>query len=110
AHIRPPVKTLPEAAAEVLGQFAPRSAGFESGHLTVGEHERLRELLPVVNWKAGGDRVERLRVVKDAWEVGQIRHAIRVAERAFAMFRALLRADDSEKELCDALEGYVRRA
>ncbi len=109
-HIRPPVKPLAEATAEVLGKLAPRSVGFESGHLTVGEHERLRELLPAVNWKAGGDRVERLRVVKDAWEVEQIREAIRIAERAFAMFRVLLRADDSEKELCDALEGYVRRA
>src|SRR5262249_38447248 len=32
------------------------------------------------------------------------------AERAFAMFRAMLRPDDDEKSLCDALEAYVRRA
>src|SRR5207248_1385023 len=42
-------------------------------------------------------------------EVAQIREAVTVAEQAFAAFRALLRSDDTEKELCDALEGYVRR-
>src|SRR5919109_458344 len=52
--------------------------------------ERLRELAPAVDWKAGGDRVERLRGVKDAGEVEQIRQAVAVAERAFAMFRAML--------------------
>jgi Xaa-Pro aminopeptidase len=110
AVIRPPSQTVVEAAAEVLGKLGPRSAGFESGHLTVGDFETLKGLSAGVDWKAGRDRVERLRAVKDAWEVEQIRQAIRIAERAFAMFRALLRPADTEKELCDALEGYVRRA
>src|SRR5205807_3449150 len=55
-------------------------------------------------------RVEKLRAVKDPSEVAQIREAVAIAERAFAMFRAMLRPDDCEKDLCDALEGYVRRA
>jgi Xaa-Pro aminopeptidase len=54
--------------------------------------------------------VEQLRQCKDADEIAQIREAIRIAERAFSMFRAMLRPDDSEKELADALEMYVRRA
>src|SRR5205814_5831636 len=33
-----------------------------------------------------------------------------IAERAFTMFRAMLRPEDTEKDLCDALEMYVRRA
>jgi Xaa-Pro aminopeptidase len=110
AVIRPPTQTVAEAAAEVLGKLGPRAAGFESGHLTVADFDALKGLTATVDWKPGRDRVERLRAVKDAWEVGQIRQAIRIAERAFAMFRALLRPADTEKELCDALEGYVRRA
>ena len=33
-----------------------------------------------------------------------------MAERAFAMFRSLLRGSDTEKDLADAMEAYVRRA
>src|SRR5207245_9686229 len=40
----------------------------------------------------------------------QIREAISIAERAFTVFRALLRPDDREKDLADALDHYVRRA
>jgi Xaa-Pro aminopeptidase len=110
AHIRPPVKTLTEATAEVLRGLGVRSVGIESGHLTVGDHEALRDLLPGVDWKPARDRVEQLRAVKDDWEVGQIRQAVAIAERAFAMFRAMLSPDDTEKGLTDALETYVRRA
>jgi Xaa-Pro aminopeptidase len=109
-HIRPPAQPLPDATAEVLGKLGARAVGFESGHLTVGDFERLKELAPALSWKPGRDRVERFRALKDAWEIEQIRQAIRYAERAFAMFRALLRPGDTEKELCDALENYVRRA
>ncbi len=42
--------------------------------------------------------------------MAQIREAIGIAERAFTVFRAMLRPDDTEKDLCDALEGYIRRA
>ena len=70
----------------------------------------LLELAPAINWKGDKDRVESLRVVKDASEVAQIREAIGIAERAFGMFRAMLRPEDSEKDLCDALERYIRRA
>jgi Xaa-Pro aminopeptidase len=54
--------------------------------------------------------VERLRLVKDPDEVEQIRQAIHCAEKAFAMFRAMLRPDDTEKDLADALDNYMRRA
>ena len=109
-HIRPPTQPVVEAAAEVLGKLGARAVGFESGHVTVGDFDTLREKVQGVDWKPARSRVEQLRAIKDAWEVDQIRQAIRMAERAFAMFRALLGPDDSEKELCDALESYVRRA
>jgi len=106
--IRPLGKTVLQAAAELLLQLGYRTVGFESMHLTVADFERFRELAPPVSWKGGADRVEKLRLIKDQSEIGQIREAIRVAERAFRAFRACLRATDSEKELVDALERYVR--
>jgi Xaa-Pro aminopeptidase len=108
--IRPPTQKLPDAAAGVLNGLGLRNLGFESGALTVADLEALRGLAPSLNWKGGGDRVEKWRLVKDASELARIRGAIDVAERAYTVLRSLLRAEDSEKDLCDALEGYIRRA
>jgi Xaa-Pro aminopeptidase len=109
-HIRATAQKLPEAVAEVLKRFGIRTVGFESGAVTVAEFEFLRNLAPTLDWKGAADRVERLRTVKDAGELEQIRQAIDVAERAFTVFRSLLRAEETEKDLCDALEHYARRA
>jgi Xaa-Pro aminopeptidase len=98
-----------QATAEVLTKLGFRSIGFEAGHLTVAEWETVRELTPTATWKPCRDAVENLRAVKDASEVAEIREAIRIAERAFDAFCALLRPEDSEKALCDAMEYYVRR-
>ena len=109
-HIRSTAQKLPEAVAESINGLGVRSVGFESNAITVAEFEFLRSLAPSLDWKGGSDRVERLRMVKDASELTQIRTAIEVAERAFTVFRALLRPEDTEKDLCDALEHYARRA
>lgn len=109
-YIRPPSQKLPEAVAEVLTKLGFRSVGFETGALSVAEFEALKAAALVVNWKGAAERVEQLRAVKDESEVAHLREAIRIAEQAFCAFRALLRPEDSEKDLCDALEGYVRRA
>lgn len=109
-HIRPPAQTTGEAAAAIIGKAFFTSVGFESNHLTVGELEKLSDQAKETSFKGEADRVEKLRAVKDAGEIVQIRSAIRMAERAFAMFRACLRPGDSEKDLGDAIEMYVRRA
>jgi Xaa-Pro aminopeptidase len=110
AYIRPPSQLLGAAVAETLKKLGFRSIGFEDAHLTVAEYESLREQAPSLAWKAGRERVERIRAIKDASEIAQIREAIGFAQRAFTMFRAMLRPGDREKELSDALEGFVRRA
>ncbi|HWY88607.1 MAG TPA: aminopeptidase P family N-terminal domain-containing protein, partial [Gemmataceae bacterium] len=94
AVIRPPIQPLGEAAAAAINKLALASLGFESGHLTVADFESLRGLTPSVDWRPGQDRVERQRMIKDAGEIEQIRQAICYAEKAFAMFRAMVRPDD----------------
>jgi Xaa-Pro aminopeptidase len=108
-HIRPPGQNVFQADAEVVKKLGSRRIGFESNHLTVNEFDTLRELMATVNWKPAKDRVEKLRAVKDPSEIVAIREAIAIAQRAFDAFRALLRPEDSEKDLSDALEMYVRR-
>jgi Xaa-Pro aminopeptidase len=110
AVIRPPTKPLLGFLAETIGAFGARSLGFESDHVTVTEFEALRHELPALQWKLECNRVESLRAVKDEGEIAAIREAIAIAERAFIVFRALLRPEDREKDLHDALEGFIRRA
>ena len=109
-HIRPPSQSIHEAAAQALAQLGVRDVEFESGHLTVNDAARLADQVPSIGWKPGTQRVEALRQVKDDGEIAQIRDAIRAAEKAFAMFRAMLRPEDTEKELTDTLEYAIRRA
>ena len=108
--IREPGLLLSDATIEQLKLLAPRSIGFESGHLTVAEFDTIKAGVKTANWKPAADRVEKLRRVKDNSEIAQIRAAIKIAEQAFAMFRAMLRPSDTEKDLTDAMEAYVRRA
>jgi len=109
-YIRPPTQTIVHASAQVLEQVGARQVGFESGHLTVADFQTLQEQAKTVSWKPGTDWVERFRKIKDADEIAQIRAAIHMAQQAFAMFRAMLRPEDDEKSLADAMEMYVRRA
>ncbi len=48
-------------------------------------------------------------MIKDEVELAEIREAVSIAERAFTAFLALVRPDDREKDLADAMEGFIRR-
>jgi Xaa-Pro aminopeptidase len=109
-YIRPPSQSLPEATAQTLEQLGIKSVELEGAHVTVNEAQGLADRAKAINFKPGTSRVESLRQIKDAGEVAQIRAAIRMAEKAFAMFRARLRPDDTEKDLADELEFCIRRA
>lgn len=108
--IRGPEKPLSDATIEQLNSFTPRTIGFESGHLTVADFQKLSDGVKTADWKPGQDRVETFRQIKDADEIAQIREAIKIAEKAFAIFRAMLRPSDTEIDLTNAMESYVRRA
>jgi Xaa-Pro aminopeptidase len=109
-HVRPPTTTTPPEVAKVLGKLDVKTAGFESRHVTVALLETWRELAKSIDWSPQPGLVEQMRAVKDDDEVRQIREAIAIAERAYGMFRAMLQPDSTERDLCDALEMYVRKA
>jgi Xaa-Pro aminopeptidase len=110
AFIRPAAQRPLAAVAEALARLGHRAVGFERTAVTVGDYEALRDLAPSVSWTGVTDRVERLRMVKDDGEVRAIRAAIAVAERAFQALTALVRPEDTERELCDRMEDFLRRA
>jgi Xaa-Pro aminopeptidase len=110
AHVRGHDTTTLEAAVEVLTKAGAKNVGVEGSRLTVAELEALKALGAKQTFVPQANLVENLRVVKDPSEVEKIREAVRVAERAFRMFAATLRETDTEKDMVDTLEGYVRRA
>jgi Xaa-Pro aminopeptidase len=108
-HIRPHDHTTLEATAQVLGKGRFRTAAVEADRLTVAELETLRGLAPKISFVPRSGMVESLRAIKDASEIEHIRQAIRVAERAIRMFLAMVRETDTEKEMADSLDHYLRR-
>jgi Xaa-Pro aminopeptidase len=108
ARIRSPGQDMNAAIADVLGLAGLARVGFEAAHLTVADHEALARAAPRVALVGLTGQVEILRQIKDEDEIEAIRQAIRCAERAFQMLRAGLREGETEKDVADALEGYLR--
>jgi Xaa-Pro aminopeptidase len=110
AHIRGHNRTTYEAAADVLVKSGVKSVGVEGNRITLGELDAFKELAPKITFLPVNGQIEGQRVIKDPSETEKIREAVHVAERAFRMFTATLRETDTEKDLVDAMENYVRRA
>lgn len=110
AVIRPHNRTTPEVTAEVLNKLAVKPMGFEAAHLSVELRDQIAQKANKTELVPTAGKVEAFRAIKDASEVASIRKAIEVAERAFGMFTAMLRDVDTEKDMVDAMEAYLRRA
>jgi Xaa-Pro aminopeptidase len=108
-HIRAPGQEMNPAIAHIIQSKGLRRVALEATSWTIAEYEALREASRTVALTGVVGRVEALRQLKDADEVAAIRESIRYAERAFTMLRAGLRLGESEKEVADSLEGYLRR-
>jgi len=82
--------------------------GVEGDSMTVGMYHRLVEGLPQAELQSTSGLVEHFRQRKDADEIEQIRQAVRYAEKAFAVLRAGLHPDKTEKQVADELEHQLR--
>jgi len=109
AHIRPVGQLMIDGVVDCVKAKGYKRLGFESPVVSVADYEELKEKLPAVEFVGLKEKVEGLRIVKDDGEVALIREAIDYAERAFAMTRAALRRDQTEKDVTDALEAAMRR-
>ncbi|MFO0938597.1 MAG: Xaa-Pro peptidase family protein [Gemmataceae bacterium] len=109
-HVRPHNKSTPQATAEFITKCGFKSVGLEGDHTALSQLEYFKTECPKVSFVPFPNEIEKLRSIKDPMEVEQIRTAIRAAERAFQMFKATLREQDTEKEMADNLEKFIRRA
>lgn len=106
------VLKVPRQATDAVVELARgrelRRIGFESDGLTYKQYDELAtalrpaELVPVPG-------VDRLRWIKDADELAQIRKAVAIADAGFAHIQAYLRPGIQEREVALELEFYMRR-
>jgi Xaa-Pro aminopeptidase len=106
--IRGPGSKMTDFTADVAGKLGLSSLGIESDVMAVGAFEKLKEALKTTSLALTEGLVESLREIKDEGEIAQIREAVSIAERAFAVIRASLRQGRTEKEVADELEYQIR--
>jgi Xaa-Pro aminopeptidase len=101
---------LLEAIKEALPAAGELRLGFEAAHVSVREHERLRELLPDrIELVGVQGLVEGLRAVKDTGETAAITAATGLADAAFEQLIAGGLIGRTERELALELEFDMRR-
>src|SRR5262245_19007305 len=110
AHIRGHNRNTYQAAGDVVTNLGLTNVGVEATGVTLEAYEKLKAECRSATLVGQTGLVEKLPEVKDETELAAIRRAIRVAEQGFAALRATMAPTDSEKELADHLDGYVRRA
>jgi Xaa-Pro aminopeptidase len=97
------------AAAKVVEKASLQKLGVESDHLALSSFEKLKEQSKSVEMYPLSGMVEDLRQVKDPDEVGQIRIAIRQAEKGFDVLRAQITGEMTELQGAHLLEQAMRQ-
>jgi Xaa-Pro aminopeptidase len=101
---------LLEAIKDALPGSGELRLGFEAAHVSVREHERLRELLPGrIELIPVQGLVEELRAVKDPAELASIKAATALADEAFEQLISRGLIGRTERELALELEFDMRR-
>jgi Xaa-Pro aminopeptidase len=108
AHIRGADQTTLEAAGTVLNKSGFKNIAVESEHLTIAAKETLEAAATKVTLANVAGTVEKMRACKDPAELNHIKAAIRIAEKAFITLVSMIRENDSERELVNALENIMR--
>jgi Xaa-Pro aminopeptidase len=107
-QVRRPGGTMLQSITKVLRRASIGRLGIEGDSMTVSLRDQIADKLPRLEIVPTRGMVERLREVKDRHEIGQLRRAVRFAEKAFGVIRASLRPEKTEKEVADEVEYQLR--
>jgi Xaa-Pro aminopeptidase len=109
-HIRPHNVLQIDDLAGIVTKYGSKPIGIEAGQMTVATLDQLKQKAPKTTFVPTQGKVEALRAKKDASEVQAIRGAIAVAEKAFRMFLAMIKAGSTEIEMHNSMDHYLRLA
>ena len=107
-EIRDSGSTIVDTATKIVGKSKAKRLGFEADHTTVAVLGKLADRITTATLVATGGLVERLRELKDKWELEQIRAAIEYAQRGIGVVRSSLRSAQTETEIRYLLESAMR--
>ncbi|MEP3481192.1 MAG: Xaa-Pro peptidase family protein [Fuerstiella sp.] len=107
--IRDSSKTMQASTAAVLTAATGKNIGVEADHLSFAAYEGLSSEAENVSFVSTSGLVEKLRMVKDKWEIVQIREAVHCAQRGFEVVKANLTRDQTEQEIRYILEAAMRK-
>ena len=97
------------AAMDWLRKAKPANVGFESQHLTVAAHARLKAEAHGARLKPAADLLERLRMIKEPAEIQLMRDGAELASRVFDAVLGELRPGAAEADVAAGLEYLCRR-
>lgn len=107
-EIRRPPTSWAQLVSKVIRQSGVQKVAFERDALTVGQLERLVELLPRQTLRGVSGWVEELRQIKDREELACIRRAIDLAESAFRKVVTTVSLETTECLVAAELEYAIR--
>ena len=103
-----------EALADLLTELRMTSVGIEAGHLTVARHEWLTKTIASratsASLRSTQRLVERLRMIKDPFEIQVLRDAAARLEAVVDQSFPALRAGAVERDVAGAIERALREA
>ncbi len=108
SFIRESTERLSDVAVAQLKGHGVERCGFEGHALTWETANSLQSHASEGFWTAVNWEIEQLRAIKDKDEIAEIRSAIRLAERGFEYFKAILTPQQTERQLAALLEQAMR--
>jgi Xaa-Pro aminopeptidase len=109
AEIRVTPTSMLQLLESVVTATKAETIAFESAAMSFDFHHRLTDHFPQLDFVPTTGLVEKLREIKDKYEIEAIRKAVDCAQRAFNVVRAGMRPEQTEKEIADELEWQIRR-
>ena len=107
--VKDPGRTLFVTIGEILKENNAVNVGFEDREVTVADYHKMTAEVSAAAWISLGDRLNRLRWVKDEEEFKRIAIAEEIGDRAFTYATERMKVGMTEKEAAFLLETSMRR-
>lgn len=99
-----------QALGQVVQRLGPRKVGFEAAQVTVATLRGWEAAAAAAAWVATDRVVERLREIKDVFEIGILRRGGAMIGDVAGQLPAIVRAGRSEREVADDIDRAIRSA
>jgi Xaa-Pro aminopeptidase len=97
-----------QALGQTINWIAPRRVGFEAAHVTVATLRAWQKVAPAPEWIPTDHVVERMREVKDTFEIDILRRGGVLIGQVAAQLGEIVRAGQTERAIADRIDQAIR--